>query len=72
MKDTLRGKSKIDWIATVLPLLVIMGLCAVFMSAPQQSAMILDRVRLFLGDTCGLYYADLGLGIFCDTVFMGI
>ncbi|EEX48735.1 BCCT family transporter [Jonquetella anthropi] len=72
MKDTLRGKSKIDWIATVLPLLVIMGLCAVFMSAPQQSAMILDRVRLFLGDTCGLYYAALGLGIFCVTVFMGI
>ncbi|MCI9602248.1 MAG: BCCT family transporter [Lachnospiraceae bacterium] len=47
-----------------------MALCAVFMAMPEQSAVILQAVRGFLGDDCGIYYALLGTGIFGCTMYM--
>jgi len=63
-------RSQIDWFSLVVPLAVVIVLCAVFMIFPNQSTSILQTVRNFTGDDCGIYYAFLGVGIFSCTVFI--
>ena len=63
-------KNQIDWVATVVPLVGVVALCVIFMLLPSQSAMILGIIRGFLGDTCGLYYALLGVGIFACSLYI--
>ena len=70
MNDRKRLGEQIDWFSTVVPLAGVMALCAVFMAMPEQSAVILQAVRGFLGDDCGIYYALLGTGIFGCTMYM--
>ena len=55
---------KIDWMITLVPLLIILGLAVLFFILPEQSNEVLSRVRFFFGDTLGLYYLVIGLGIF--------
>lgn len=61
---------QIDWFATIVPLGIVIALCAVFMIFPSQSTMILETVRGFLGDDMGIYYAILGVGIFGCSMFI--
>ena len=61
---------QIDWFSTIVPLVGVVVLCAVFMIMPGQSAWILQNIRGFLGDDCGIYYALLGTGIFGCTIYM--
>ena len=61
---------QIDWFSIVVPLAGIVLLSVVFMLLPGQSAMVLQVVRGFLGDDCGIYYAVLGVGIFGCTLYM--
>lgn len=70
MNDRKRLGEQIDWFSTIVPLAGVMALCAVFMAMPEQSAVILQAVRGFLGDDCGIYYALLGTGIFGCTMYM--
>ncbi|MDO5425448.1 MAG: BCCT family transporter [Eubacteriales bacterium] len=63
-------KGKIDWLSTLIPLFGIAVLCVIFMAWPEQSAMVLEAIRSFLGDECGIYYALLGVGIFGCTLYM--
>lgn len=52
--------SKIDWVATIVPLLGIILLCGLFVIVPEQSKLFLTTVRNFLGDDMGIYYILLG------------
>ena len=54
MKDFER--SKIDWLITLLPLIIIVGLCILFFFLPEQSNKIISQIRFVLGDTFGVYY----------------
>lgn len=67
-KEKLKGQ--IDWISMVVPLVVVIALCAVFMLLPGQSQAVLGIIRGFLGDDCGIYYAILGVGIFLCTMYI--
>ena len=49
-------KGKIDWSTAVIPFVLIAFLCISFMAAPDGSRQILDKIRVLLGDTFGLYY----------------
>lgn len=62
MKDFER--SKIDWLITLLPLIIIVGLCILFFFLPEQSNKIISQIRFVLGDTFGVYYLIIGLGVF--------
>ena len=55
---------KIDWITTLVPFLGVVALCALFMIIPEGSKTVLEAVRKFIGDDCGIYYAILGVGVF--------
>ena len=57
-------KKKIDWLITLLPLIIVVVLCIVFFVAPSQSNEVLSKIRFFFGDTMGTYYLIIGLGIF--------
>jgi len=61
---------KIDWMITLLPLAIVVGLSLVFFFAPEQSNAVLSQVRFFFGDTFGTYYLIIGLGILALSVFI--
>lgn len=55
--------SKIDWMITLVPMLIIVVLSLLFMIFPNQSNDILGKVRFFFGDTFGTYYIILGAAV---------
>lgn len=71
MKEQKKELSRrLDWWSILIPMLVVVSMCVLFMLFPGQSAFLLQTIRGFLGDECGLYYALLGLGIFACTMHM--
>ena len=62
--------SKIDWIITLVPLFFIVGLSILFFFLPQQSNAVLSQIRFVLGDSFGIYYLIIGLGIFLLSLFI--
>ena len=70
MDDKKTFGEQIDWFSTIVPLAGVVAVCAVFMMMPEQSVLLLQTVRGFLGDECGIYYALLGTGIFGCTIYM--
>lgn len=63
-------KGKIDWSTAVIPFMLIAFLCISFMAAPDGSRQILDKIRALLGDTFGLYYLVIGLGVFLLSIYL--
>lgn len=72
MKNQLPVKKtgKVDWMITLVPLFLILGLCILFFFAPEQSNAVVNQIRFFLGDTMGSYYLIIGLGIFIFSMFV--
>lgn len=72
MKKTLPLKmenGKIDWMITLVPLGLILALSALFICIPEESNQALTQIRFFLGDTLGVFYLIIGLGIFLLSIF---
>lgn len=63
-------KSRIDWPAAVIPFLLILFLFLSFTAFPEASKTILEQIRALLGDTFGLYYLVIGLGIFLLSLYL--
>lgn len=70
MKDGKKIKEQIDWISIIVPLVGVVLLGIIFVILPQQSSMLLQNIRGFLGDKGGIYYAFLGVGIFVCTIYI--
>lgn len=66
-KNTLK---KSDWVSMLVPLAIVLTVCALFMIFPEGSKLVLSVVRGFLGDDFGLYYALLGVGIVGCTLYI--
>lgn len=62
-------KGKIDWLITLVPLVLVVTLCLLFFLMPEQSNTVINQVRFILGDTMGVYYLLIGLGIFLISMF---
>ena len=60
----------IDWMITLLPLVLIIGLCILFFCLPEQSNVVLGKIRFLFGDTFGVYYLIIGLGIFLISIYV--
>jgi len=69
MKDN-QERKKIDWMITLLPLSIVVMLSILFFFRPEQSNMVLSQIRFFLGDTFGVYYLIIGLGIFLLSLYI--
>ena len=70
MKNTTSGTKRIDWMITLVPLLLVVGLCVVFMILPEQASAVLSQIRFFFGDTFGVYYLIIGLGMLIISIFI--
>ena len=69
----MKGKEKerqIDWLITLLPLLIVVALGVLFFIAPADSNRVLSSIRFFLGDTFGAYYLIIGLGVFIVSLYI--
>lgn len=63
-------RQKIDWMITLVPLFLVVGMSVLFFFAPEQSNVVVSKIRFFLGDTFGAYYLVIGLGIFLLSIFI--
>ena len=64
------GSGKIDWMITLLPLTLVIAMSFLFFMLPEQSNAVISQIRYVLGDTFGIYYLVIGLGIFLMTLFV--
>ncbi len=54
---------RLDPATTIVPFGAILALCVLFVLAPERSTATLSAIRSFLGDTFGVYYLIIGLGV---------
>lgn len=64
------GKGRIDWMITLVPFFLIMGLAGLLFVFPNASNKIISQVRFFFGDTLGLYYLIVGIGVLIVSIFL--
>jgi len=70
-KMTVQSLSKqLDWPLIVVPLVMIIGLCFVFVTQPERSTGIMDSIRGFLGNELGFFYIVLGFAILLITLYI--
>ncbi len=65
-------RKKIDWAITLAPLGCILTLSALFVAFPARSNEVLGQIRFLFGDTLGVYYLIIGLGIFLMSLFAAL
>ena len=71
-QETTKIRQEIDWLITLVPLAIVAALCLVFFFLPEESNIILSKVRFFFGDTFGVYYLIIGLGIFIVSIYISL
>ncbi|KPU44318.1 glycine betaine transporter OpuD [Oxobacter pfennigii] len=70
MKNKNSILSQLDWPLIILPLIVVVALCAVFMVSPEGSTQVMDSIRGFLSNELGFFYILSGLGILLITLYV--
>ncbi len=65
-------RGRIDWFITLVPFCTIIVLCLLFFILPEQSNTVLNRIRFVLGDTFGVYYLIIGLGVFLISIYVAL
>lgn len=63
-------KEKIDWFITLVPLLLVIFLATIFFFFPKASHHIIGQIRYILGNTFGIYYLFIGLGVLCISLYL--
>lgn len=70
-KESPKEKMKrIDMTTTIIPFLVIIWLCILFVLRPETSTNALTTIRNFLGDTFGTYYLIIGLSVLFVSIWI--
>ena len=69
-KTKTTNKGRIDWMVTLVPFILIMSLAVVLFLLPEQSNRVIGDVRFFFGDTLGVYYLIIGVGVLLVSVFL--
>ena len=65
-------RSRIDWMITLVPFVLIMLLAAYLFIFPEQGNAIISQVRFFFGDTLGSYYIIIGLAFLIISVYLSV
>ena len=68
----MKERKKVDWLVTLVPLGIVIALSVLFFFMPEQSNVVLGKIRFFFGDTFGTYYLLIGLGIFGVSLFLAL
>lgn len=70
MKDI--EKARIDWLITLVPFFLIIGLALTLLMFPEKANEVISDVRFFFGDTAGLYYLIMGAGVLIISLFLAL
>ena len=73
MKQITQTKSKtgrIDWLITLAPFILIMALAGYLFIFPDKSNEVIGDVRFFFGDTVGIFYLIMGVGVLIVSLFI--
>ena len=62
--------NRIDWMITLVPLVLVAALGILFFLKPDQANEMLARIRFFFGDTVGVCYLMIGLSLFLLSLFI--
>lgn len=68
--DRPRLARDLDWSILLLPLAVVLLLCALFVAVPDLSSAAVAAVRGFLGNQMGLFYVLVGLGTLGTSLYI--
>ena len=63
-------KGRIDWMITLVPFVLIVGLAVFLFIFPEGSKDVISQVRFFFGDTLGSYYLVIGIGVLVVSLFL--
>ena len=63
-------KNRIDWMVTLVPFVLIVALAVLLFVFPEQSNSVIGQIRFFFGDTLGLYYLIMGLGVLIVSIIL--
>jgi len=63
-------KGRIDWPITLVPFILIVGLAVYLFRFPEQANVVISQVRFFFGNTLGIYYLIIGLGVLIISIFL--
>lgn len=61
---------RIDWLITIVPFVLIMGLAVFLFLVPEQSNAVISQVRFFFGDTLGVYYILIGIAVLLISLYL--
>ena len=64
------SKGRIDYLITLVPLILVLALAFVFFLFPSGANDIVSKIRFFFGDTLGVYYLIFGLGVLVVALFL--
>ena len=70
MNKKTKEKGRIDWLITLVPFILIMGVATLLFILPEQSNDVISKVRFFFGDTLGSYYLIIGVGFLLVALFL--
>ena len=70
MSNKSADRSRIDWMVTLVPFFLIMSLAVYLFLFPEQANDAIAKIRFFFGDTVGVYYLIMGLGVLIVSVFL--
>lgn len=70
MKKDQELKKQIDWMITLVPFILIIGIAVLLFVLPDESNEVISQVRFFFGDTLGIFYLIMGLGVLIISVYL--
>ena len=65
-----RGSNEIDWIITLLPLVIVTGIAALLLTFPQRSMKVIDTLWSIFVNKLGFFYILLGFGLVCTAFYL--
>ena len=72
MSNKTADKSRIDWMITLVPFILIMTLAVYLFIFSDRANGVISQVRFFFGDTLGSYYLIIGLGVLIVSIFLSV
>ena len=66
------NSKRIDWLITLAPFIIIISLAGVLFAFPNESNIIISKIRYFFGDTVGIYYLIMGVAVLLVSIYLAV
>lgn len=66
------NSKRIDWLITLAPFIIIISSAGVLFAFPNESNIIISKIRYFFGDTVGIYYLIMGVAVLLVSIYLAV